>query len=233
MLASALTLRLFYTAALNGQIDLLPRLFTYLRGQRAAFPGPSLLVDCGLSCASGTWICESTDGRAMLVAMDGMGYDAFHIGPADPLYRAPHTVDQVRRIVVTGFAAGPWAALVNKQGLVIQVVNGANLARAVGEAGPETDLVVGLRLSDEPASSATWEGGHRVVLFDPGLPPDATSPLIGWVDISLSPESPYVGIIERGVLTLPAGTPPDASMTGVIEFVQAEARYAERKRGHA
>lgn len=233
MQSSALNMRLFYTAALNGHIELLPRLFTYLRGQRAAFAGPSLLVDCGLSCAAGTWICESTDGRAMLVAMDGMGYDAFHIGPADPLYRTPHTVDQVRRIVVTGFAAGPWSTAVNRQGLVIRLVNGANLPRAIGEAGPEVDLVIGLRLSGEAAFTAAWEAGKRVVLFDPGLPAGESGPLIGWVEISLSPEMPYVGIIERGVLTLPAGTPPDASMTGVIEFVQAEARYAERKRGQA
>src|SRR5689334_19491361 len=109
MLTEPLQVAVLYTAALSGQLHLLPRLMTRIRQERYNSPGPSLLVDLGRSCISTTWICEVTDGRGMLVAMDGMGYDAFHIGAADPLYLQPATVMQLREVLLTPLAAGPWS----------------------------------------------------------------------------------------------------------------------------
>src|SRR5713226_1788509 len=105
MLTEPAAVALLYTASLGGRLELLPRLMTRIRQERTR---PTLLVDLGRSCAPGTWICDATGGRGMLVAMDAMGYDAFHIGPGDLLYMQPAMVNQLRQIILTPLAAGPW-----------------------------------------------------------------------------------------------------------------------------
>jgi hypothetical protein len=219
-------LSLFYTAALHGDLALLPRLFTFLRQQRAAVQGISLLVDMGCACTPEAWICQATDGRGMLVAMDGMGYDAFHVGVRDPLYRRPDLIEGLQRLIVTGFAAGPWSAVINRQGLHICFANGAQMARAAAEA-PLADVLIGLRYTDQAVIQAEWRAPQRWVFLDCG----DEQRHIGRVDLTLLPDAPYIKVLGQTALGLPEGTPPDPTMTGVIDFVQSEARYAERKRG--
>src|SRR5512142_2385980 len=110
MLTEPTPVSLLYTAALEGRLALLPRLLTRIKQERAAIHGIPLLVDLGRSCTADAWICEATGGRGMLVAMDAMGYDAFHIGPQDMLYTQPAAVDQLRAVIQTPLAAGPWTA---------------------------------------------------------------------------------------------------------------------------
>jgi hypothetical protein len=69
---------IFYTANLRGDIELLPRLNTFLRQLRAEMH-PLMVLDLGNSCAPEVWHCEITEGRSMLVALDGMGYTTAHV----------------------------------------------------------------------------------------------------------------------------------------------------------
>jgi hypothetical protein len=65
-------LTILYTANLRGQIELLPRLYTFLRQQ-----GPAdLLIDLGDACDDAIWHCQVTGGRSMLHVLDAMGYHA-------------------------------------------------------------------------------------------------------------------------------------------------------------
>src|SRR5690606_37056376 len=66
---------LLYTASLNGQIDVLPRLYTFLKTLRSELY-PALIIDLGQSCAPDVWHCDEPEGRAVLVALEGMGYTA-------------------------------------------------------------------------------------------------------------------------------------------------------------
>src|SRR5476649_1627727 len=118
MLTEPTTIMLLYTAALGGRVEMLPRLMTRIRQERAAHAGPALLVDLGRSCEGGGWLCEATDGRGMLVTMDAMGYDAFHIGAADALYSQPAVVQQLRQVINTPLAAGPWFGKATRKGLI-------------------------------------------------------------------------------------------------------------------
>lgn len=83
-----------YTCNLRGDLVILPRLFSFIRQLRAHFstepvkqceddPAPSLsrilLLDLGESCAPDVWHCDITGGRSVLVALDGMGYDAANV----------------------------------------------------------------------------------------------------------------------------------------------------------
>ncbi|MCS6870028.1 MAG: hypothetical protein NZ571_01075 [Anaerolineae bacterium] len=219
---------LFYTVALNGDLACLPRLFTFLSRARAAVQGIPLLVDMGCACAPSAWICQATNGRGMLVAMDSMGYDAFHVGARDPLYRAPQIIEGLQRLVVTRFAAGPWSARVSKRGVQIGFANGAQMARAAAELS-DVDLLIGLRYTDQTVIQPEWRAPQRWLLFDCG---DAQTQL-GRLDLTLLPEPPYVRAESHVALQLPEDTPPDPTISGVIEFVQSEARYAEQKRDRA
>jgi hypothetical protein len=224
MIEATTHVSLFYTVALKGDIALLPRLFTFLNRERAAVQGVSLLVDMGCACAPEAWICRATDGRAMLVAMDGMGYDAFHVGVRDPLYQTPHLVERLQHLIVTRFAAGPWSARIERQGVQIGLVNGAQMARAAAEL-PTADLLIGLRYTDQATAEVAWRAPQRWLLFDCG-----DGSIIGRLDLKLSPIAPYLEVISQRALTLPENTPPDPTISGVVDFVQSEARHAEQRR---
>src|SRR5688572_28849719 len=89
---------------LRGDIELLPRLFTFIKHLRALDVDDEddvmlcalqpqarriLLVDLGESCAPDAWHCKATGGRSMLVTLDAMGYDAANVsGQLSPEERA-------------------------------------------------------------------------------------------------------------------------------------------------
>jgi hypothetical protein len=161
----------------------------------------------------------------MLVAMDAMGYDAFHIGPEDTLYTQPALVQQIRAVIQTPLAAGPWKATVQRAGRVF-------LFSSTSKVGEQTaDLVVTLRLSGSPQVEAGWRDSRRALFFDPGWL--RSEPLLGRLDLALLPEPPYIEMTNHVQLALPPDLLPDPTITGVIEFVESEARYAERKRGQS
>jgi hypothetical protein len=223
MLEQDTAITLIYTAALEGRIALLPTLFTRIKQER--HPDQiSLLVDLGRSCATDTWICEATEGRGMLVAMDAMGYDAFHIGPQDALYTQPALVQQIRQIIATPLAAGPWLGKVTRKGLTFVFANAAALSPRTETA----DLTIGLRLSDEARLEVTADPRKRILWLDGGRP--TQTPLIGRVDVCLLPDAPFIEITDHKLLDLPDDLPPDPTISGAIEFVESEARYALKKR---
>lgn len=236
MITERTEVSLIYTAALDGQIALLPRLSTRIKQERQR--GPLLLADLGRSCAPGVWICESTGGRGMLVAMDGIGYDAFHIGALDMLYHYPALVDQIRHIVGTPFAAGPWSCSVRRGALSVVFANGQNLEAVAAQQPAEVDLVIGLRLGEtslvEGLQIERAQGKPISCLrVDGGIAPGQRGPVLVRIHMALWPEAPYLGILDQASLDLPDDLPPDPTLSGVIDFVQDEARQAERKRGQA
>ena len=87
-------LTLFYTANVRGQLDLLPRLHTFLRQLKAQpvddeftvmlcavepLQRQFLLLDLGAACADDVWHCAVTGGRSALIVMDAMGYQAANV----------------------------------------------------------------------------------------------------------------------------------------------------------
>ncbi|MBX3062052.1 MAG: hypothetical protein KF726_03695 [Anaerolineae bacterium] len=223
MIETPTAVTILYTAALHGDLALLPRLFTLIKRERASAE-INLLVDLGRSCATGSWICESTNGRGMLVAMDALGYDAFHIGTLDILYAYPALVQQIQQVITTPLAAGPWSATATRRGLTFSIVNAA----APRKQSDPADLIVALRLSKQSVIEASAENGQRLLLLDGGLPDDP--PLVGRIDLLLLPDAPYLEITSHARLKLSPDLLPDPTVSGVIEFVESEARWAEKKR---
>lgn len=194
---------LLYTASLNGQIELLPRLYTFLRTLRSEFQ-PALVIDLGDACAADVWHCADTDGRSMLIVLDGMGYTAANA-------RALDAEDQER-------------------------VRGQSVMALVDAEHPhiEQDCLFAL--------TPTQGDGHLCVLMQP----DAITSLdgnvlrlqavsgaeIGVARVAMSPDGS--SLLSAETRLLPAGTAPDATIAGVVDFVLAEARYyGKRKMGES
>jgi hypothetical protein len=226
VLTEPVTIGLLYTASLAGRLDLLPRLMTRIRQEKSRIAGPALLVDLGRSCSPDIWICDATDGRGMLVAMDAMGYDAFHIGAADMLYTQPATVDSLRGVVQTPFAAGPWFGTVSRKGLKFHFASRVDVIPP--DADP-ADLTIALQLGTNPRADVEGYEDYRLLSLDAGW--TSSEPLLGRIDIALTPASPYIFIVSQVQLSISDDLMPDPSIAGVIEFVESEARHAERKRG--
>ncbi|MEQ8675500.1 MAG: hypothetical protein RLP44_32705 [Aggregatilineales bacterium] len=70
-------LTILYTQNLRGDLDRLPRIYNVLRSLKGE--GRTLLVDLGGSCDPAVWHCEVTEGRSVLIALDGMGFHAANI----------------------------------------------------------------------------------------------------------------------------------------------------------
>lgn len=70
---------ILHTHGIGGRLAILPRLYTLIKRVRARADAPHYLVDSGESCAPDVWPCDVTGGRAVLIALDAMGYDAAYV----------------------------------------------------------------------------------------------------------------------------------------------------------
>lgn len=73
---------ILHTHGIGGRMDILPRLYTLIKRLRARTDAPHYLADSGESCAPDVWPCDVTGGRAVLIALDAMGYDVAYVGAA-------------------------------------------------------------------------------------------------------------------------------------------------------
>ena len=208
-------LSILYTYNLRGDLDRLPRLYTFLRQLRAqaqrfeddddvavcAVQPPArrvLLVDAGNSCAADVWHCAVTGGRSTLMVLDAMGYDAVHVSGA----LVPGARERLADVVQL--------ALVDADG---------------GLALPD------LRITAAPTPDAS---GLQFV-----LQPRADAKLDGHLLYPARLEAGEVGILHLTAGTprlsahhrfrLPGATAPDPTIAGTVEFVLSEARYLQKR----
>lgn len=209
-------LTILYTHNLRGDLDVLPRLYNFQRQLKALYseavvqvcaddpaaaPGRVLLLDLGESCAPDVWHCDVTGGRSTLVLLDGMGYNAARVSDA-PFLRAK-------------MGDGVSMALVDEaKPHVIEDVIIATRDEAT--SAPYTLRIV------LAASETTRLDGHTLHLA--GL---NSSQQVGTARLAF--------IVGRWTLTgdeiheLPKRTLPDPTITGSVDFVISEARYAQKR----
>jgi hypothetical protein len=232
MIERAEHVSILYTASLQGQIERLPRLFTQIKRERAAAPDRAvLLVDLGQSCREDIHVCAATGGRAMLVAMDAMGYDAFHIGALDMLYAQPALVSQLRNIVVTRFAAGPWHVDVKRGNVLVRLANAQQLDPASIQGEDSPDLLVGLRLAETDDIRAERAGQARILWLQGAASEGDDAPPVGRVDVTLMPDAPFITLDSSTRLRSEGDHAPDPTISGVVDFVLSEARAAGKRVG--
>ena len=209
-------LSILYTGNLRGNLDLLPRLFTFLRTLRAqaqrfeddtnvdvcALQPPArrlLLVDVGDSCSADVWHCAVTGGRSILMVLDAMGYDAV----------------QVSGMLTTEARAQLDGAVQ----LALVDVDG-------GLALPDLHVTA----AAEPGYSGlqfVLQAREDAVLDDKRLYPARLQP--GEVGIlHIAAGTPRLSAHHR--FPLPATTPPDPTIAGTVDFVLSEARSLQKRR---
>ena len=211
-------LHILYTSHIRGDLDLLPRLHTFLKQMKSApldededvmicavepVVRRTLLLDLGEACAPEVWHCLATGGRSVLIGLDAMGYAAAN---------------------VTGLLTSE-----------ARVRLGDNLMgmALVDEEHPwqDDDLVVTAR-QDEPslpmllqisltATETTRLDGNRLRLAS------VQSGQVGIAHISRAGSNPVVR--AAGIFDLPRTTPPDPTIAGTVDFIMSEARlYRQR-----
>jgi hypothetical protein len=192
---------LLYTASLSGQIELLPRLYTFLRALRSEFQ-PALAIDLGSACTPDVWHCADTDGRSMLIVLDGMGYTAVNAS-------ALATDDQER---VRGQSV---MALVDAEHPHVE----HDFLFALTPTRGDGHLCVVMK----PATATSLEGDVLRLQAVSGAE-------IGVARVTMTTDG--ISLLSAETRLLPTGTAPDATIAGVVDFVLAEARYyGKRKSG--
>lgn len=209
-------LTILYTHNLRGDLDVLPRLYNFQRQLKALYseavvqvctddpaaaPGRVLLLDLGESCAPDVWHCDVTGGRSTLVLLDGMGYNAARVSEA-PFLRAK-------------MGDGVSMALVDEANPhIIEDVIIATSHKVA--AAPYTLQIV---LS---ASETTRLDGNTLYLAG----------LNGSQQVGAARLAFIVGrwtLNGHEVHELPKRTLPDPTITGSVDFVISEARYAQKR----
>ena len=205
-----LSLRLLYTANIAGDLALLPRLYTFLRRLQPPARQQTLLLDLGGSCSADIPHCRETGGRSTLIALDGMGYHAANIAGA------------------------------------LERENRAKLAEIVtlGLVDETADWVCRLPPGRDARVRATLRPRSGSARLQIVLKPAESTRVAGNAVYLRAVEASHVGeaLIELGgapallrarVHEMPPDTPPNPSIAGAVEFVEAEARLLAKKRRNA
>lgn len=208
---------ILYTTNLRGDLDRLPRLYTFLRQLRAqvqrfedeadvdvcALQPPVrrvLLVDAGNSCSVDVWHCAVTGGRSTVIVLDAMGYDAVQVSGA----LAPGAREKLAEAV---------------QLTLVDADGSLTLPDLLVTAAPQPDTTT-LQLVLQPRPDAVLDGR---LLYPAQLAPDEVGVL------HLAAGAPRLSAHHR--FTMPAGTAPDPTIAGAVDFVLGEARYFQKRQG--
>lgn len=196
---------ILFTQDLRGDLRFVPKLGRVLWRLRTEDQN-NLTVDLGAACDRSVWHCAATEGRSMLIALDGVNYAAVNAEGLEESVR-PHlnrALVNLRAVDCNHPAkVGPFHAVTQLP--------------PAGIPGAQVVLVL------EPQDAARVEGN---VVFFPRVPRYA----IGRMRLTLLPE---VEIVSVETLAVPPDTPPDPTLTAMVEFIESEARQYAEKRRHA
>jgi hypothetical protein len=233
---------LLYTSRLRGRIDGLPRLFSLLQRERAAAARISstvIVLDLGESCVRDAWLCEATAGRALLVAMDAFGTDGFYLDRADPLSDDPQVLGKLRAVIVTPVFSEDQPLTFNKR-----IINAdSDTTQPICVSGWDTTLPT--NMTNVPYALTIRVSRHipnsDTVRYDPQYDPDSQTLWVADPDeagsesvgmtlgrITFARYSRELFQITHQRLLVTPDLPPDPTVSGVVDFVLAEAGYAAR-----
>ena len=206
-MAKPLSLAILYTANIRGDLAQLPRLYTFLQHLKQQAGRSALLLDLGRSCADSIWHCQATGGRSTLIVLDGMGYHAANIEDTLDSTNRELLAQQVTMGLVD--RARDWA-------YHLPPVTDPSIRATV----TPTEHRARLQIMLSPAKR-TWLDGNVLNLEA------VLAGQIGEVCVDLEAGAQ---ITSAALHELPPNTPPNPSIAGAVDFVEAEARYHAKKR---
>ncbi len=195
---------ILYTANLRGDIEQLPRLYTFLRQLKASSSEPTLLLDVGQACATAAWHCEATGGRSMLLVFDAMGYHAANTTDYLTTEGRAKLAENILNVAALG-ADDVW----EQDDVLVTTDN---------HPGPAQRLHIVLKTATE-----TQLKGNSLLLAA------VTGEQVGSVRIGPVTGNGRLAVLESTVHTLPATILPDPTIAATVEFVLSEARYYQQR----
>jgi hypothetical protein len=209
--ANISSVTVLYTANLAGVLPALPRLSTLITRERQAAQGPVLLLDLGDTCSLESWICRATQGRAPLMVLDAIGYDAALIGGPEHLTIPEPALQRLRQSLVMPVIMWNTAAELTKQGIKVALVTGDAALPA-----------------DHP--------GFRVDRSTAALPEERSpAPTLGDVPAAhlarVEMAWPEWVVQQAHWLPLADDLPADPTIAAIMDLVESEARYYAQHQG--
>lgn len=214
-------LHILYTANLRGNIELLPRMHTFMRQLKSTPLSDEnevmlcmvepvqtrwLVLDLGNACDPAVWHCTATEGRSILIALDAMGYHAANVDGA--------LTEEARERMSGNLMS---MALVDAH----NIWPDEDVLVAVGENRGGSDLLPRLMI-DVSLSPATRIEGRRLQLAQ------VQAGQVGQVGLSFIAGSPH--LISAVIHDVSPTTPPDPTISGTVDFILSEARFFQGRR---
>jgi hypothetical protein len=215
-------LHILYTSNLHGDLDLLPRLHTFMRHLKslpiddedevmicAVQPQTPrvILLDLGHACAPDVWHCTATDGRSTLIALDAMGYQAANVTDALTPESRIRLRDNLLGMALVDAANG-W----HHEDLLFTVRREGSQSLPVSPYPP-------LNINLMPAST-TQIASNTLYLAD------IRTGQVGTAQVSFLTGLPR--LIAHSVFDVPTNTAPDPTIAATVDFVRSEARFYSR-----
>jgi hypothetical protein len=200
---------ILYTQNIRGQLYMLPRLATLIKRLRRERGPVQMLIDLGNSCADSAYICRVTGGRASVIMLDAMGYDAVNVSGFLP--------DDEREKLLANYLS---VALVDEHHTFERA---GVLVAAKAAAALRYRLHIALATSPETHLMPEAALGYIYTLHLRTL--QATE--VGSVTLGVSETD--VDLLGAAVHALAPNTLPDPTIAGTLDFVQAEANQYARK----
>jgi hypothetical protein len=215
---TSMNLSILYTANIRGDLDLIPRLYTFLKELRrdmtrfrpededvmlCVVQPPetrTLLLDMGNSCASDVWHCAATDGRSALIALDAMGYNAANVPNLSAESRSKLEENLLGMALVD--AEHPW----QDAGVL-----------ATGDAHSDLMTSTPYNLSVVLSPADATHLNNRILRLTA-----VNAGQVGTAYISSVDTTPVLS--AHAIFDLPPNTPPDPTIAGAVDFIIREAR---------
>jgi len=195
-------LDVFVTAHIEGDLDLMPRLYTAIRGAKDTVPGASLLIDTGRAWDAKSWICGATENRAPYFVLDAMGYDAAF---ADGLVHFDKLHGELQMQLLVPEAQFAYD------------VNGVKLSLGVATNTDEAAIQSGQVRLPMPSQGV-------ILHLTLDLTQDSAPQQI--IQQTIIQQT----IIQQTIIRLTDAHLPDPTIAGAVEFIVSEARYYQKKR---
>ncbi|MAU10138.1 MAG: hypothetical protein CL607_09975 [Anaerolineaceae bacterium] len=198
-------LTIFYTSHIQGDLALLPRLYTFIQQQITTLGVKPLLLDLGESCTPDVWPCGITGGRSTLIVLDGMGYHAANV---------EGVLAEGERYKLSG-------------AISLGLVDARYSWRYNVPPVQDDDMVVSLQPTPAIGLNIVLASTPATTLQDRVLHLQSVQKRqLGIVTIDLKGEPQ---LQSQSVLDMPPNLSPDATISAAVSFVEDEARYLENR----